>query len=124
MESNQGKELQAVATEEQSVSLTPRTELVATMGGLAVIRCENVKVEDEPVADGLYLSIGSVMLTGPFEWPEDIRKWIGVGENMVALMVKIAAVIKDWDEFRLNGIKKLEVKNGKDQLEGSGDVDR
>lgn len=95
-----------VSTEEFS----PKTEMIGTMGGLAVLRCEGCEVEGHRIKDGLYLSMGSVLMSGPFKWPEDIRAWLKEPENMLALTTKVAAVVKDWGEFRLNGLIKTSEK--------------
>lgn len=94
----------AVSTGAQAV--TPATELVGTMGGMAIVKCTGVSIDGVDIEDGLYLAMGSVLITGPFEWPDEVKDWIGKPENMLATCVKAAAIIKDWDEFRLNGIEK------------------
>lgn len=90
----------------ESKTLEPKTEMLGTLGGMALVRCTGANVEGIAIEDGIYISMGSVLMTGPFEWPEDAKTWIAAPENMLALCVKAAAVIKDWEEFSLNGIKK------------------
>lgn len=90
-----------------------KMDMLGTWGGMAILQInEEVEVEGNILDPGFYLGMGSVLISGPFPSVESLKQWHEGPDNMMATFLKCAAVIKDWEEFRLNGMKRKGGSNG------------